>query len=322
MPEDTTDMPSDATLAAAVRGGDPAAFGVLYARHLQAARRFAAALGINGAERDDLIAEGFTRVLRIMRSGRGPDEDFRPYLLTTMRNTVISWRRYDRTVSLFPDVPETRRSTDHDDPMGARVDATMAAEAFAGLPERWRTVLWRTEIEGESPAQIAGTLSMTPNGVAALAYRAREGLRQAYLAQYLPATGTRTCRTIVGQLAGWVRQGGTNLRTRRITDHLAYCVNCRHLEADLQRVNQELPATKPIVPAFLTRPASWSGAVKSVTAAIAAIMATVGTLIAGPAPVTTARTVPQSASPLVTDHHRLTTPGGGPHVITNASHSR
>jgi hypothetical protein len=31
----------------------------------------------------------------------------------------------------------------------------MIARAFAPLPERWRAVLWHTEIEGARPADVA-----------------------------------------------------------------------------------------------------------------------------------------------------------------------
>jgi RNA polymerase sigma factor (sigma-70 family) len=253
MTEEVADAPSDAVLAAAVRDGDIAAYGVLYARHFHAARRLTSSLGITGAERDDLIAEAFTRVLRILRAGGGPDEDFRPYLLTTMRNTVISWRRRDRSVSLFPDVPEVAPDSGHEDAVCTRIHATTAARAFATLPERWQTILWQTEIEDESPARIAATLDMTPNGVAALAYRAREGLRQAYLSQHVPTTERSICRAIAKYLPDWVRHGGTAHRTRRITTHLEGCPDCRDLETSLRQLNQELPAV--LAPIALSAPA-------------------------------------------------------------------
>ncbi|WP_235191088.1 sigma-70 family RNA polymerase sigma factor [Amycolatopsis rifamycinica] len=239
----TTDVPSDAALIAAVRGGDIAAYGELYDRHLVAARRVAAAIAADQAERDDLIAEGFTRVLRILRSGEGPDEDFRPYLLTTIRNTMISWRRRDSAVSLVAEVPDVLPGAGSDEPVGSRMHATVAADAFASLPERWRTVLWRTEIDGESPARIAEDLGMTPNGVAALAYRAREGLRQAYLDQHVPEARRRTCRNISGQLARWVRDGISDHKAHRIAAHLERCPECRELADGLRQLNQELPAT-------------------------------------------------------------------------------
>ena len=63
------------------------------------------------------------------------------------------------------------------DPAVAGLERTMIADAFASLPERGETVLWHTEIEGARPAEVASLLGLTANGVAVLAYRAREGLR-------------------------------------------------------------------------------------------------------------------------------------------------
>ncbi|WP_439379850.1 sigma-70 family RNA polymerase sigma factor [Amycolatopsis lexingtonensis] len=266
----TVDGPSDAALIEAVRGGDIAAYGRLYDRHLGAARRVAAAIAADEAERDDLIAEGFTRVLRILRSGEGPDEDFRPYLLTTIRNTMISWRRRDSAVSLVAEVPDVLPGEGSDEPVGSRLHATVAADAFASLPERWRTVLWRTEIDGESPARIAADIGMTPNGVAALAYRAREGLRQAYLDQHVPAARRRNCKVVSGQLARYVRDGIGDHKAHRITAHLDRCADCRELAGGLRQLNQELPAA--IIPLILGVPivSQWLSATGSLASSGAA----------------------------------------------------
>ncbi|WP_370962822.1 sigma-70 family RNA polymerase sigma factor [Amycolatopsis sp. cg9] len=266
----TVDGPSDAALIEAVRGGDIAAYGRLYDRHLGAARRVAAAIAADEAERDDLIAEGFTRVLRILRSGEGPDEDFRPYLLTTIRNTMISWRRRDSAVSLVAEVPDVLPGGASDEPVGSRLHATVAADAFASLPERWRTVLWRTEIDGESPARIAADIGMTPNGVAALAYRAREGLRQAYLDQHVPAARRRNCKVVSGQLARYVRDGIGDHKAHRITAHLDRCADCRELAGGLRQLNQELPAA--IAPLILGVPivSQWLSATGSLASSGAA----------------------------------------------------
>jgi RNA polymerase sigma factor (sigma-70 family) len=231
---------SDATLIAAVRAGDTSAYGALYARHFHTARRQAAALGITGMERDDLVAESFTRLLRALRTGGGPEDDFRPYLLVTVRNTLIDWRRRDRAVTLVPDVPDVSPTAGHEDAVCTRAQASMAAQAFAGLPERWRTILWQTEVEDQPPARLARSLDMTPNGVAALAYRAREGLRQAYLSQHVPDTDRVACRAVARLLPDWVRHGGTAHRTHRITAHLAGCAHCRDLEASVRQLNEEL----------------------------------------------------------------------------------
>ncbi|MEV4145939.1 sigma-70 family RNA polymerase sigma factor [Amycolatopsis sp. NPDC049691] len=300
----TADVPSDAVLIQAVRGGDLAAYGRLYDRHLVAARRVAAAIASGEAERDDLIAEGFTRVLRILRAGEGPDEEFRPYLLTTIRNTMISWRRRDSAVSLVAEVPDVLPGEGSDEPVGSRLHATVAADAFASLPERWRTVLWRTEIEGESPARIAQDLGMTPNSVAALAYRAREGLRQAYLDQHVPEARRRTCRIVSGQLARWVRDGVGDHKSHRITTHLDRCADCRKLAVGLKELNAELPATVaplilgiPVVTHWLTTggTVASSGAAAS-TGASALSWATAAKVAAASAALVTTVTIGASTS--------------------------
>jgi RNA polymerase sigma factor (sigma-70 family) len=241
---DDVAKPRDAELIEAVRRGDGAAYGQLYERHLHAARRAAGALAATPAEREDLVAEAFARLLRILRAGGGPGEEFRPYLITTMRNVLISWRRRDSVVSVMADVPEIRPATGPEVVVDGRLHAELAAEAFARLPERWRFVLYRTEVEGESPAKVASSLGMTANGVAALAYRAREGLRQAYLDQYVPSKAREDCRG-AGELAGWVRGRFAPLKMRRISAHLAACPNCHEIATDLERLNQELPGLTP-----------------------------------------------------------------------------
>ncbi|HEV7652012.1 MAG TPA: sigma-70 family RNA polymerase sigma factor [Actinophytocola sp.] len=239
--DDDDDAPEDVVLIDAVRHGDTAAYGALYLRHLGAARRAAGALVTSRSERDDLVAESFTKVLRILRAGRGPTDGFRPYLLTTVRNSLINWRQQDSALSLVASVPEAPPDDGRADPVDVRVHADVAAAAFARLPNRWRLVLWYTEIEGRTPAQVAPLLGLTPNSVAALAYRAREGLRRAYLDQHLPEVGRRGCQVTVDQLAGFVRNTLTERRTRTIAAHLEGCACCRDIAADLGGLNEQLP---------------------------------------------------------------------------------
>lgn len=282
------DVKSDAELIAAVRDGDTSAYGVLYERHLHAAKRAAACLTNSMAEREDLVSDAFARVLRVLRGGRGPDEEFRAYLLVTMRNAAISTAR-GATVSLYADVPETYLPRPGGDPMVKHWDAMTAAAAFATLPERWRTVLWHTEVEEESPAEIAPLLGMSANGVAALAYRAREGLRQAYLKAHLRTVEARECRATVSKLAGWVRHSVPVPLGRKISRHLAVCSDCRAKADTLTRVNQEMRAS--VAPVLLGAafaaaylPASAGAAsgviaVKSLVVKVAAVVAIAATAV-------------------------------------------
>ena len=180
--------PSDGELLEQVRGGSTQAYGELYERHVAAAYNMARQVAKSAAEADDLVSEAFAKVLDALREGRGPTSAFRAYLLTSLRHAAYDRTRRERKVQLADDVAEVSGadvSVPFNDTAVAGLERTLAAQAFARLPERWQTVLWHIEIEGQSPAEIAPLLGLTPNGVSALAYRAREGLRQAYLQVHL-----------------------------------------------------------------------------------------------------------------------------------------
>ena len=231
------DEPGDADLIAAVRSGDIDAYGVLYRRHAGSALALARQLAGSRSEADDLVAEAFAKVLDVLRGGGGPDTAFRAYLLTTLRNARYDRARRDRRLELSDDMTRHDPGVAWEDTAVAGLDSMLAARAFNRLPERWQTVLWHTEVEQESPAQVAPLLGLTPNGVAALAYRAREGLRQAYLQEHLANGVGREHRATVNQLGAWTRAGLSARQQARVDAHLAVCAECRALATELEDVN-------------------------------------------------------------------------------------
>jgi len=238
--------PSDAELIDSVRGGNTAAYGSLYERHVGAAYNLARQLTRSTAEADDLVAEAFAKVLDTLRDGRGPDSAFRAYLLTALRHTAYDKTRRDRKLELAEDVttvasPEAI-SVQFSDTAVSGLERSLAAKAFARLPERWQAVLWHTEIEGLSPADVAPILGLTANGVSALAYRAREGLRQAYLQVHLAESTADRCRATVDRLGAWTRGGLSKRETAQVETHLDECERCRALAAELADVNGALRA--------------------------------------------------------------------------------
>jgi RNA polymerase sigma factor (sigma-70 family) len=235
--------PGDAELIAEVRSGGTDAYELLYRRHVDAARSLARQLTGCPAEADDLVAEAFSKLFSTLRRGGGPDSAFRAYLLTMLRNACYDRSRQDRRVQLSDDMTRHDPGVPWEDTAVAGLESRLAARAFARLPERWQTVLWRTEIEQQSPAELAPLLGLTPNGVSALAYRAREALRQAYLQEHLDNAGhdphgrTDGHRATVDQLGAWTR-GGLSARQRaRVDIHLAACPDCQALAAELAAVN-------------------------------------------------------------------------------------
>ena len=184
---------SDPVLLSRVRAGDAEAYALLFERHRAAATAFAGGLAGQG-QADDLVAEAFAKVLDALQRDLGPTVSFRSYLLTAIRsifnNTVRRDRRYD-LVDDYETLPPSEALTMTDDP-DQRFDNQAVADAYRSLPERWQAVLWYTAVEGLPHNEVALHLGIKPNAVAALSFRAREGLRQAYLSAHLRATAART----------------------------------------------------------------------------------------------------------------------------------
>ena len=180
----------DRALLERVRGGDGLAYEELYGRHALAVRRFALRSPRPGIDADDVVAEVFLRVLRAIRSGAGPRDYVRTYLLTVVRRVQAEWCAARRDEPMIGD-EIGKRIPQLGDHQTRQAEGELLAQAFHRLPARWREVLWRTEVEGHRPASIAAQLGLTPNATAVLAHRARRGLRAAYLqASGCPRTPT------------------------------------------------------------------------------------------------------------------------------------
>jgi RNA polymerase sigma factor (sigma-70 family) len=240
-PASAEPLPSgDADLIAASRSGDATAYATLYRRHAAAAHHLARQLVRGPAEADDVVAESFAKVLDLLRRGGGPEGAFRPYLLTAVRSAAYDRHRAERKQVLTDQMEAFDPGVPFADPAVADLERGMIARAFASLPERWQTVLWHTEIEGARPAEVASLLRLTANGVAALAYRAREGLRQAYLQMHLSDAARGECRPVAARLGAYVRGGLAKREAATVAAHLDQCGNCREVFAEFGDVNVAL----------------------------------------------------------------------------------
>lgn len=232
---------SDAELITAARSGDSRAFGELYERHAGAAWAVAREYTNTAADAEDVVADAFTKVWTIVSGGGGPDIAFRAYVFTVVRRLgmlrVQGGRRVVPTDDLakFEAAFGGQESTDN--PALADFERGVVARAFRTLPERWQAALWYTEVESLTPAQIAPLLGLSANGVAALAYRAREGLREAYLQQHLHEPLDAGCRAVAGKLGAYVRGGLAKRETEQVDAHLETCGRCRALLLELGDVN-------------------------------------------------------------------------------------
>ncbi|QKS18856.1 sigma-70 family RNA polymerase sigma factor [Curtobacterium sp. Csp1] len=216
---------SDQDLLTAIRNGDRDAYTQLWERHAAAIRK--AATFFTTYDADDITAETFTRILRSIDRGHGPTTAFRSYALVTAKNIAAEWGRSHREVALehVGDKEDPSLSAFTDD---STEDRSLAVRAFQALPDRWQEILWYSEVERMQPAQIAPLLGMKPNAVAALAVRAREGLRQEWIQAHLQSDHVPDEHKWVIEKAGkYARNKLTPAMRRSIDAHLDACPNCR-----------------------------------------------------------------------------------------------
>jgi hypothetical protein len=117
--------------------------------------------------------------------------------------------------------------------MVASVDMAMIVRAFLDLPERWRSVLWLTEVEGIPPREAGVLLGLTPNAAAQLAVRARAGLRERFLQAHLRAAAG-SCTFTVERLGAYVAGALAPRDVAKVDQHLAGCADCRERQAELE----------------------------------------------------------------------------------------
>ncbi|MEV0375358.1 sigma-70 family RNA polymerase sigma factor [Streptomyces sp. NPDC050636] len=253
MADDQELSPSDAELTASLRKSESdAPVDELYRRHRSAVFSYALACCRDPHTAEDLASEAFARTLKAVRSGSGPEAAWRPYLLTIVRRTAADWAATTRRTQLSPDfeqwlvnLPDTPADESSEERMLRLEDNSLVLRAFRSLPERWQTVLWHTAVEEEPAAKVGPLLGLGTRGVNSLAYRAREALREAYLAAHAESSSdTEECRHYSSLLGATMRRAGRR-RNKDLDRHLAACERCRCALIELTDLNERLGAVLP-----------------------------------------------------------------------------
>lgn len=231
----------DDELLARVRAGQPAALGSLFERHVDAALRLARYLA-PPHESDDIVSEAFACVLDQIRRGRGPDRAFRAYLMTSVRHEAYRRNRLRKRFVPTEDLGAMSDAASPEEGIDG-FERSIVRDAFTSLPTRWRTVLWHLDVEGRKPREIASTLGISANGVSALAYRARAGLREAYLRHHLrPGRPDRAdgCEGRRPEIAALLRAHQSSRERARTLEHLNRCVSCLMAYIELKEVDSTI----------------------------------------------------------------------------------
>jgi RNA polymerase sigma factor (sigma-70 family) len=235
----------DERLVEAVREGDRSAFADLYVRYSAIAHRFACRLLGTADGAEDLVSEAFAKVLDRLVVGGGPTIAFHSYLLTTIRTTMYKQWAADRLIDRQVEVSDV--SAVENDPLIDRLDVYLVVRAFRTLSARWQAVLWHLEVEKRSTAEVAVLLGIQPNAVAALAFRAREALRIAYLQMHVNTRVDDGCRESACHLVAWLCGRLHRAMRSRVEQHVRDCAKCSIAAAELSDLVAELRRMVPIM---------------------------------------------------------------------------
>lgn len=219
-----------------------AAFAELYLRHYDAAMVSAFRLLHNRHRAEETVAEAFTKTLRALREGHGPRESVRGYLLIAVRSEALRSPAIERLIDetqteLLEELPELAS----EDPVDRFAERDQLVRAFASLPEQHRKVLYLLEVEELPSSVVAARLGMTDQAAWSMAFRAREGLRKAYLQQYVESAGPE-CVNDAELLAEYVRGGLRKRKRAQVHRHVEQCSACDEQVSRLTRINQGLKA--------------------------------------------------------------------------------
>jgi RNA polymerase sigma-70 factor (ECF subfamily) len=143
---------------------------------------------------EDWVQEAYLKAYRGWESYR-PGTNIRAWLLTILRNTIISDRRRARRVERV-DFAVAERHTLYEqlqetDPEGRFFDGLVSdvvVDALARLPEKFREVVLLSDLEGLSYAETAEVLGVPVGTVKSRLFRGRRIL-QAELHEYVKRNG-------------------------------------------------------------------------------------------------------------------------------------
>lgn len=230
---------SDVDLVLRTRSGDADAFGELWRRHYRSGMTVARSV-TSSIDPDDLVQESYARIYQAILKGGGPNGSFRAYLFTSIRNTAAAWGRARRETPIdelesVADPATTEASA------AEELDRGLTARAFRSLPSRWQEVLWYSEIEQMKPAAIGKLLGMSAGAVSQLTFRAREGLREAWIQAHLRSLSEGSeCRWTIEHLGAYSRGNLAMRAQNRMEKHLAECARCMIVAAEAKEVSNRL----------------------------------------------------------------------------------
>lgn len=228
----------DADLVLAVRGGDQAAFGELFARWsdrcYDVARRIVHDDGIAAEVAQDVFLVAWQQLGTL----RDPSA-FGGWVLRSARNRALNrLEKERRSLSVADDAPALALVAAPDAP-DHEVEAAMTALDHRGLVDAATVVLGEREASvldlhlrhGLSAAELAEELGVTPNNAHQLIFRTKRKLAAGIRAWVLVRGGRPSCPALAAALEGAGVQAFGQEAVRVVGDHVEGCDECRGRQA-------------------------------------------------------------------------------------------
>lgn len=228
----------DADLVLAVRGGDQAAFGELFARWsdrcYDVARRIVHDDGIAAEVAQDVFLVAWQQLGTL----REPSA-FGGWVLRSARNRALNrLERERRSVAVADDAPVLAGLTAQDAPDREAEAAMIALDhrelvdaATVVLGEREASVLDLHLRHGLSAAELAEELGVTPNNAHQLIFRTKRKLAAGIRAWVLVRGGRPSCPALAAALEGAGAQAFGQEAVRVVGDHVEGCEECADRQA-------------------------------------------------------------------------------------------
>jgi RNA polymerase sigma-70 factor (ECF subfamily) len=151
------------------------AFERTFLPHLPAAFNLARWLTRDGSDAEDVVQEAYLRAWRAFDRFRGGDG--RPWLLTIVRNTALTWLRQHRRSKATIAFDESLHGRT-DPATQPAIDGDTLRFVLEGLPDQFREVVVLRELEGLTYKEVAEVTGVPIGTVMSRLSRARGLLRE------------------------------------------------------------------------------------------------------------------------------------------------
>lgn len=210
---------TDAELVARTGAGDMEAYEELCRRYTDSATQVANTVANTAQEVTDIVFEAFARVLVRLREPNLPASELDSALRLVIRRIALD--RHLRTQHWDEAAPRA------DEPAVDDPEHQLLRRAFDALPAEWQQALWHAEIEQKTDTTMARGLGTTTTEVAARVYRAREVVRQGYLAARLTSGIPVECQPSAQNMYAFVQRKLPRSIGIELAAHLEHCDGCR-----------------------------------------------------------------------------------------------